>query len=66
MISSSSAPNTLKHEYIEVVIETVAAFREPVTFNSIEDDSSVLLHLGRKACAPGIWPSKMFVNVDAA
>jgi sulfate adenylyltransferase subunit 2 len=53
VISSSSVLQALENESIEIFSEIVAALRKPVMLYSIGKDSSVLLHLARKAFAPG-------------
>lgn len=47
----------LEAEAIFIIRETAAEFRNPVMLYSIGKDSSVLLHLARKAFAPGRLPS---------
>ncbi len=47
---------TLESEAIEIFRETAAAFRKPVMMYSIGKDSSVLLHLAKKAFYPGPIP----------
>ena len=47
---------TLESEAIEIFRETAAAFRNPVMMYSIGKDSSVLLHLAKKAFYPGPIP----------
>ena len=56
MISHPSVLSALEDESIEIFRETAAAFRKPVMLYSIGKDSSVLLHLARKAFAPGHIP----------
>ena len=51
-----SVLSALEDESIEIFRETAAAFRKPVMLYSIGKDSSVLLHLARKAFAPGPIP----------
>ncbi len=46
----------LEHESIHMIREAVASFEKPVMLYSIGKDSSVLLHLARKAFAPGPLP----------
>ena len=46
----------LENEAIEIFREAAVAFRKPVMLYSIGKDSSVLLHLARKAFAPGKIP----------
>jgi sulfate adenylyltransferase subunit 2 len=56
VISSPSVLDALENESIEIFRETAAAFRKPVMLYSIGKDSSVLLHLARKAFAPAPIP----------
>ena len=53
----------LENESIEIIRETAAAFKRPVMLYSIGKDSSVLLHLARKAFHPGRIPFKI-LHVD--
>lgn len=46
----------LENESIEILRETAAVFRKPVMLYSIGKDSSVLLHLAKKAFYPGKIP----------
>jgi sulfate adenylyltransferase subunit 2 len=46
----------LEAESIEIFRETAANFRKPVMMYSIGKDSSVLLHLARKAFYPAAVP----------
>ena len=46
----------LESESIEILRETAAAFRNPVMMYSIGKDSSVLLHLAKKAFYPALIP----------
>ena len=46
----------LESESIEILRETAAAFRKPVMMYSIGKDSSVLLHLAKKAFYPATIP----------
>src|SRR3989344_2929189 len=46
----------LEAESIYIIRETVAEFKNPVMLYSIGKDSSVLLHLARKAFYPGKFP----------
>jgi len=46
----------LEDESIEILRETAASFRKPVMMYSIGKDSSVLLHLAKKAFYPGRIP----------
>ena len=58
----SEAPRTLSHlkalesESIEIFREVAASFERPVMMYSIGKDSSVLLHLARKAFFPEPHP----------
>jgi sulfate adenylyltransferase subunit 2 len=54
---------TLENESIEILRETAAAFRNPVLMYSIGKDSSVLLHLARKAFYPAPIPFKL-LHID--
>jgi sulfate adenylyltransferase subunit 2 len=54
--SSTSVLQALEDESIEIFRETAAAFRKPVMLYSIGKDSSVLLHLARKAFHPAPIP----------
>lgn len=56
MNSDSAVLRALESESIEVLRETAAAFRKPVMLYSIGKDSSILLHLARKAFAPSPIP----------
>ena len=56
MNSSRALLRALENESIEIFREAAAAFRKPVMLYSIGKDSSVLLHLARKAFAPGPIP----------
>ena len=49
MRSTPEILEALESESIEIIRETAAAFRNPVFLYSIGKDSSVLLHLIRKA-----------------
>ena len=55
-ISSDDVLDHLEAEAIAIMRETAAAFRNPVLMYSIGKDSSVLLHLARKAFHPGSIP----------
>ena len=46
----------LEHESVQILREVAAAFRRPVLLYSIGKDSTVLLHLARKAFHPGRVP----------
>ncbi len=54
---------TLEAESIHIMREVVAEFRNPVMLYSIGKDSSVMLHLARKAFAPGPLPFAL-LHVD--
>ncbi|MEC8321333.1 MAG: sulfate adenylyltransferase subunit CysD [Planctomycetota bacterium] len=47
---------TLEAESIDIIREVAASFQRPVMMYSIGKDSSVMLHLARKAFAPGRIP----------
>ena len=49
MKSSEAILRALEAESIEILREAAASFRKPVLMYSIGKDSSVLLHLARKA-----------------
>lgn len=53
----------LENESIEILRETATGFRKPVMLYSIGKDSSVLLHLARKAFFPGPIPFPL-LHVD--
>jgi sulfate adenylyltransferase subunit 2 len=53
----------LEAEAVFIMRETVAAFRNPVMLYSIGKDSSVMLHLARKAFFPGPLPFPL-LHVD--
>jgi len=53
----------LEAESIHIIREVVAEFRKPVMLYSIGKDSSVMLHLARKAFAPGPLPFPL-MHVD--
>ena len=53
----------LESESIEILRETAAAFRKPVMMYSIGKDSSVLLHLAKKAFYPAPIPFPM-LHID--
>lgn len=53
----------LEAEAVFIIRETVAAFRNPVMLYSIGKDSSVMLHLARKAFFPGHLPFPL-LHVD--
>ena len=56
MQSSPEILKALENESIEILRETVGAFQKPVMLYSIGKDSSVLLHLARKAFYPAPIP----------
>ncbi|MCW9027963.1 MAG: sulfate adenylyltransferase subunit CysD [Kangiella sp.] len=53
----------LEYESIQIMREVVAEFDKPVMLYSVGKDSSVLLHLARKAFAPGNIPFPL-LHVD--
>ncbi|MGZ0219680.1 MAG: phosphoadenosine phosphosulfate reductase domain-containing protein, partial [Acidimicrobiales bacterium] len=53
----------LESESIHIIREVVAQFDRPVMLYSIGKDSSVLLHLARKAFSPGKIPFSL-LHVD--
>lgn len=63
MSVKSEILKTLENESIEILRETASAFRNPVMMYSIGKDSSVLLHLARKAFYPSPIPFKL-LHVD--
>ncbi len=63
MIETSAVLKALESESIEIIRETAAAFKRPVMLYSIGKDSSVLLHLARKAFHPARIPFKI-LHVD--
>lgn len=63
MVNSTEVLKALENESIEILRETAAAFKNPVMLYSIGKDSSVLLHLARKAFHPGRIPFKV-LHVD--
>jgi sulfate adenylyltransferase subunit 2 len=70
-VASAAAPlstslshlRALENESIHILRETMAEFRAPVLLYSIGKDSTVLLHLARKAFYPGKPPFPM-LHVD--
>ncbi|CAM0999902.1 sulfate adenylyltransferase subunit CysD [Rhodanobacter sp. Root179] len=62
-VASSSHLDELEAESIHILREVQAAFRHPVMLYSIGKDSSVLLHLLRKAFHPGRPPMPL-LHVD--
>ena len=63
-VTSDDVLDALEAEAIHILRETAAAFRNPVLMYSIGKDSSVLLHLARKAFSPGPIPMP-FLHVDS-
>ncbi len=63
MVDSQDVLKELENEAIEILRETAAAFKNPVMLYSIGKDSSVLLHLARKAFHPGRIPFKI-LHID--
>ena len=63
MITSGTVLQALENESIEIFREAAAAFRKPVMLYSIGKDSSVLLHLARKAFHPAPIPFPL-LHVD--
>ena len=63
-VTSDDVRDALEAEAIHILRETAAAFRNPVLMYSIGKDSSVLLHLARKAFFPGPIPMP-FLHVDS-
>lgn len=55
-VSHDEVLDALENEAISILRETAAAFRNPVLMYSIGKDSSVLLHLSRKAFFPAPFP----------
>ena len=55
--------NTLEAESIDIIREAVATARNPVMMYSIGKDSSVMLHLARKAFFPAPPPFPL-LHVD--
>ena len=64
MKSSSHIVSALENEAIEIIRETAAAFSNPVLLYSIGKDSTVILHLARKAFHPGKIPFAL-LHVDS-
>jgi len=62
--SSSHIVSALENEAIEILRETAAAFSNPVLLYSIGKDSTVILHLARKAFHPGKIPFSL-LHVDS-
>ena len=64
MKSASSIVRALEQESIEILRETAAAFSNPVMLYSIGKDSTVILHLARKAFHPAPVPFTL-LHVDS-
>ncbi len=64
MRSSPEILRALENESIEILRETAAAFKNPVLLYSIGKDSTVILHLARKAFYPAPIPFKL-LHVDS-
>ncbi len=62
-VSEDDVLDALEAEAIHVYREVAGAFRRPVLLYSIGKDSSVLLHLARKAFAPAPIPFKV-MHID--
>lgn len=62
-VSSEDVLDALEAEAIHVYREAAGAFRRPVLLYSIGKDSSVLLHLARKAFDPSVIPFKI-MHID--
>ena len=62
-VSDDDVLDALEAEAIHVYREVAGAFRRPVLLYSIGKDSSVLLHLARKAFAPAPSPFKV-MHID--
>ncbi|CAB4914886.1 unannotated protein [freshwater metagenome] len=63
MQSATSILKSLESDSIEIFRESAAVFRKPVMMYSIGKDSSVLLHLAKKAFFPGPIPFPL-LHVD--
>ncbi|MFM8350921.1 MAG: sulfate adenylyltransferase subunit CysD [Actinomycetales bacterium] len=63
-VTADDVLNHLEDEAIAILRETASAFRNPVLLYSIGKDSSVLLHLARKAFHPGPIPFPL-MHVDS-
>jgi sulfate adenylyltransferase subunit 2 len=62
-VSDDDVLDALEAEAMHVYREVAGAFRRPVLLYSIGKDSSVLLHLARKAFAPAPIPFKV-MHID--
>jgi sulfate adenylyltransferase subunit 2 len=60
---NSEILKALENESIEILRETAASFRKPVLMYSIGKDSSVLLHLAKKAFYPAPIPFQL-LHID--
>lgn len=56
LVTHDDVLNSLENEAIGILRETAAAFARPVLMYSIGKDSSVLLHLSKKAFFPASFP----------
>ena len=63
MLVNQQILKALEAESIEIMRETAASYKQPVMMYSIGKDSSVLLHLARKAFAPAPIPFKV-MHID--
>ena len=64
MQSNAHVLRQLEQESIEILRETAASFKKPVLLYSIGKDSTVILHLARKAFFPGKVPFPL-LHVDS-
>ena len=64
MRSSVEILRALENESIEILRETAAAYKNPVLLYSIGKDSTVILHLARKAFYPAPVPFTL-LHVDS-
>lgn len=64
MQTNSHVLRQLEQESIEILRETAASFKKPVLLYSIGKDSTVILHLARKAFYPGKVPFPL-LHVDS-
>ena len=64
VLSSAGILRELEDESIEILRETAATFRNPVLLYSIGKDSTVILHLARKAFYPAPIPFPL-LHVDS-
>ncbi|TEX50547.1 MAG: sulfate adenylyltransferase small subunit [Actinomycetales bacterium mxb001] len=63
-VSADAVPDALEAEALWVMRETAGAFRNPVLMYSIGKDSTVLLHLARKAFYPAPIPFPL-LHIDS-